>query len=68
MAWIYVEDDDITDSTHTIMQDGDTLILYAAGNTMEQKNFEIAVLDPAPDMAAVYPLRYKEKGPYYWYN
>ncbi|MCP4310317.1 MAG: T9SS type A sorting domain-containing protein [Bacteroidetes bacterium] len=68
MAWGYVEDGDVADSTHAIMQNGDTLIMYAAGNNLEQVNFEIQVLDPAADQATVYPLKYKVIGGAYWHN
>ncbi len=68
MGWGYVEDDDFADSTHTIMQNGDTLIMYAAGNVLEQVNFEIVVLDPAPDQATVYPMRKVVGGGTVWYN
>lgn len=68
MAWGYVEDDDYIDSTHTIMQNGDTLILYAAGNVLEQVNMEIVVLDPAVDQADVFPLSYKIEGGGFWHN
>jgi len=68
MGWGYVWDDDLVDSTHSVMQNGDTLIMYAAGNVLEQVNFEISVLDPAVDQATVYPLRYKIFGGSYWHN
>ena len=68
MAWQYVEHADLMDSTHSVMQNGDTLILYAAGNELEQVNFEIAVLDPALDQASVYPRLFKQSGGSYWIN
>ncbi len=68
MAWLYVQDGDLTDSTHSIMQNGDTLTLYAAGNELEQVNFEIVVLEPADDQAVVFPLKYVVRGGAYWIN
>lgn len=68
MAWGYVEDGDVMDSTHSIMQNGDTLIMYAAGNVLDQVNFEIDVLDPAADQAVVFPKKYVIRGGSYWNN
>jgi len=68
MAWGYVWDGDLTDSTFTTMRDGDTLIMYASGNTLEEVHFEIAVLDPAADQAEVFPMSYKVSGGGWWHN
>ena len=68
MAWQYVQNGNLADSAHTIMQNRDTLILYAAGNQLEQVNFEIVVLEPAADQAVVFPTRYVVRGGAYWIN
>ena len=68
MAWQYVLNGDLADSTRSIMQNRDTLILYAAGNELEQVNFEIVVLEPAADQAVVFPTSYVVRGGAYWVN
>lgn len=58
MAWQYFEDTlSVEDSLHTICQDGDILKLYAAGDILQTKSFVIEVMDPATDMAEVFPVR-----------
>ncbi|MDX2430960.1 MAG: T9SS type A sorting domain-containing protein [Bacteroides sp.] len=68
MAWQYHWNADLMDSTHSIIRTGDTLTLYAAGNELEQIDFEITVVDAASDQAEVFPLLYKVSGGAYWVN
>ena len=58
-GWEFVEDSSIIDSTHTIIQNGDVLRMYATGNVLERIDFAITVMDPSPDQAEVFPMRVK---------
>lgn len=60
MAWQYLEDTtSFADSVHTIAQDGDIFIVYAVGEELQSKSFTIEVLEPAADIANVFPKRAK---------
>ena len=67
-AWKYVMDADYTDSTHSIVQDGDMLTIYTTGNELTQTDFSLAVAAPAPDQATVYPRLTKLTGGYTMYD
>jgi len=67
-AWEYVLNSSIIDSTHSIIQDGDMLRIYAAGNVIDEVDFELTVAEAAADEARVYPMLYKATGGTYWTN
>ncbi|HEC41492.1 MAG TPA: T9SS type A sorting domain-containing protein [Bacteroides sp.] len=56
MGWSYTENE--TDSAYTNVRDGDTLSLYAVGETIDQLDLTIQVTDPAADLAIAFPTRY----------
>jgi len=58
-GWQYTWNSSVEDSTHTIIQDGDTLTIYTTGNELKQTDFVIKVLAPAVDQANVFPLNVK---------
>ncbi|MDX2431170.1 MAG: T9SS type A sorting domain-containing protein [Bacteroides sp.] len=59
-GWQYIQDTtSFTDSTHTIIQNGDILSMYAAGNVLEKIDFELVVLEAAANEARVYPRQDK---------
>ncbi len=66
-GWQYIQDTtSFIDSTHSIIQNGDILSIYAAGNVLEKIDFELEVLEPAANEARVYPRldkRYSDTDP-----
>lgn len=57
MAWQYLSDTtSYEDSAHVIVQDGDILNLFAAGNEMRMIDFQISLKEPASDLANIFPL------------
>lgn len=56
LAWQYMLSGDREDSLHRLARTGDTLLMMAAGNTLEQVPFRIEVAEPEPDMALVFPV------------
>ena len=59
MAWQYVSSPSFIDSTHSILQSGDSLTIWATGLTLEEINFGITVSDPDTDQAKVFSMQYK---------
>ena len=57
MAWDYVHQASFEDSLSTVCVTGDTLILYATGNVLEEKHLRIIVAEPADNMVQVFPRR-----------
>lgn len=57
MAWQYHESPIPSDSAFNIVKTGDKLTFYALGNQLQKMDFKINVMDPAANMALVFPRR-----------
>ncbi|MFW5877712.1 MAG: T9SS type A sorting domain-containing protein [bacterium] len=57
VAWQYHENTEDLKHAHTISQDGDTLIMWACGDVVETKEFQIQVSAPVSNMALVFPRK-----------
>ncbi|MCK4922924.1 MAG: hypothetical protein KAS71_17865, partial [Bacteroidales bacterium] len=55
LAWNLNWSPDVVDSTHNIIVTGDTLTMYAVGETLQQIDFCLEQTAPAEDMNLVFP-------------
>jgi hypothetical protein len=55
MSWLYEENSSFEDSLSTIVRNGDYLTLYACGNDLQTKVYELEVTDPSGDEVNIYP-------------
>lgn len=56
LAWEYRLSGLREDSLHSLARTGDTLLMMAAGETLEEVPFRVEVAEPEADMAQVFPM------------
>lgn len=59
LAWHFYWSGNTADSTHNIVRSGDTLTMYAVGETLKQKDFLLEQGDAPDSMNQVFPLNRK---------
>jgi len=60
LIWEYQISGSTEDSLHQICTTGDSLTMYAYGDSLLQMDFRVKVVEPAEDMALVFPLNSKD--------
>ncbi|MCK4922247.1 MAG: hypothetical protein KAS71_14445, partial [Bacteroidales bacterium] len=63
LAWHLHWSPSVEDSTHNIIVTGDTLTMYAVGETLQQLDFALEQMAPAEDMNQVFPLNLRGRNP-----